>query len=92
LTLESILSNHSKESALITTKVKPLYYFDRYLAASTTLYKEELDLYVPRLEEVINMMLEIELPLLRGLDLAYVHKIKQLLLIISESVPFIPNE
>jgi hypothetical protein len=36
------------------------------------------------------MMLEIELPLLRGLDLAYVHKIKQLLLII-ESVPFIPN-
>jgi predicted AAA+ superfamily ATPase len=37
------------------------------------------------------MMLEIELPLLRGLDLAYVHKIKQLLLIISESVPFIPN-
>jgi hypothetical protein len=46
---------------------------------------------VPRLEEVINMMLEIELPLLRGLDLAYVHKIKQLLLIISRSVPFIPN-
>jgi hypothetical protein len=42
---------------------------------------------VPRLEEVINMMLEIELPLLRGLDLAYVHKIKQLLLIISRSVP-----
>lgn len=37
------------------------------------------------------MMLEIELPLLRGLDLAYVPKIKQLLLIISESVPFIPN-
>lgn len=36
-------------------------------------------------------MLEIELPLLRGLDLGYVHKIKQLLLIISESVPFIPN-
>ena len=54
-------------------------------------YKEELDLYVPRLEEVINMMLEIELPLLRGLDLAYVHKIKQLLLIISQSVPFVPN-
>jgi predicted AAA+ superfamily ATPase len=92
LTLESILSNHSKESALITAKVKPLYYFDRYLKQGYyPFYKEELDLYVPRLEEVINMMLEIELPLLRGLDLAYVHKIKQLLLIISESVPFIPN-
>jgi hypothetical protein len=72
LTLESILSNHSKESALIT--VKPLYYFFDISKQGTTLYKEELDLYVPRLEEV-NMMLEIELPLLRGLDLAYVHKI-----------------
>jgi predicted AAA+ superfamily ATPase len=92
LTLESILSNHSKESALITAKVKPLHYFDRYLKQGYyPFYKEELDLYVPRLEEIINMMLEIELPLLRGLDLAYVHKIKQLLLIISESVPFIPN-
>ncbi len=92
LTLESILSNHAKEATLINAKVKPLYYFDRYLKQGYyPFYKEELDLYVPRLEAVINMMLEIELPLLRGLDLAYVHKIKQLLLIISESVPFIPN-
>ncbi len=92
LTLESILSNHPKESTLITAKIKPLQYFDAYLKQGYyPFYKEELDLYVPRLEEVINMMLEIELPLLRGLDLVYVHKIKQLLLIISESVPFIPN-
>jgi predicted AAA+ superfamily ATPase len=92
LTLESILNNHSTESALITAKVKPLQYFDAYLKQGYyPFYKEELNLYVPRLEEVINMMLEIELPLLRGLDLAYVHKIKQLLLIISESVPFVPN-
>jgi hypothetical protein len=34
LTLESILS---KSLTLITTKVKPLYYFDRYLKRSTTL-------------------------------------------------------
>ncbi|MFA5300367.1 MAG: AAA family ATPase [Lutibacter sp.] len=92
LTLESILKNHSKEAALINAKVKPLQYFDAYLKQGYyPFYKEELDLYIPRLEEVINMMLEIELPLLRGIDLAYVHKIKQLLLIISESVPFVPN-
>lgn len=92
LTLESILKNHLKESTLINAKVKPLQYFDAYLKQGYyPFYKEELDLYVPRLEEVINMMLEIELPILRGLDLAYVHKVKQLLLIISESVPFVPN-
>lgn len=92
LTLASILKNHLNEATLINAKVKPLQYFDAYLKQGYyPFYKEELDLYVPRLEEVINMMLEIELPLLRGLDLAYVHKIKQLLLIISESVPFVPN-
>jgi predicted AAA+ superfamily ATPase len=92
LTLESILKNHLKESTLINAKVKPLQYFDAYLKQGYyPFYKEELGLYVPRLEEVINMMLEIELPILRGLDLAYVHKVKQLLLIISESVPFVPN-
>ena len=44
-----------------------------------------------RLGEVINMILEIELPLLRGVEMAYIHKIKQLLVIIAESVPFVPN-
>lgn len=92
LTLESILTNHLNEASLITAKVKPLQYFDAYLKQGYyPFYREELDLYIPRLEEVITMMLEIELPLLRGLDLGYVHKIKQLLLIISESVPFVPN-
>ncbi|MDR1182595.1 MAG: AAA family ATPase, partial [Bacteroidales bacterium] len=38
-----------------------------------------------------NMILEIELPLLRNVEIAYIPKIKQLLQIISESTPFIPN-
>ena len=37
------------------------------------------------------MILEVELPLLRKVEPAYILKIKQLLQIISESVPFIPN-
>ena len=37
------------------------------------------------------MTLEVELPQLRGVDISYLPKIKQLLLIISESAPFIPN-
>jgi predicted AAA+ superfamily ATPase len=49
------------------------------------------DLYYNQLEEVINLILEIELPLLRGIDISYITKLKQLLLIIAESTPFIPN-
>lgn len=37
------------------------------------------------------MILEIELPILRGVDIGYVSKIKKLLAIIGESAPFIPN-
>jgi hypothetical protein len=39
----------------------------------------------------MNLILEIELPLLRKVEVAYVSKLKQLLQIISESVPFVPN-
>jgi hypothetical protein len=44
-----------------------------------------------RLEEVVNLILEIELPALRNVEPAYIPKIKQLLQIVSESMPFIPN-
>ena len=39
----------------------------------------------------MNMIIEIELPLLRGVDVSYSVKLKQMLLIISESAPLIPN-
>jgi predicted AAA+ superfamily ATPase len=37
------------------------------------------------------LILEIELPLLRGVDISYIPKLKQLLLAIAESAPFTPN-
>ncbi|NEW80564.1 MAG: ATP-binding protein [Gelidibacter sp.] len=92
ITLEDILKNHLKIASSINSKVKPFRYFERYLKQGYyPFYNEDPDLYEQRIEEVINMMLEIELPLLRGVDIGLVPKIKQLLSIISESVPFIPN-
>jgi uncharacterized protein len=91
-TLSQLLQDHTKISTEITQKISPIKYFDLYLKYGYyPFYREELNLYYVRLEEVISMMLEIELPLLRGMDLGYVNKIKQLLLIISESAPFAPN-
>lgn len=90
--LDDIINNHIEISKHILEKVKPLKYFSEYLKKGYFPFYNELpNLYYSRIEEVINMMLEIELPLLRNVDIAYVQKIKQLLLIIAESVPFIPN-
>jgi predicted AAA+ superfamily ATPase len=92
LSMESILKDHLHLAGLINAKIKVFPHFEKYLKQGYyPFYREELDLYEHRVEEVINMMLEIELPLLRGMDIGLVPKIKQLLVIISESVPFVPN-
>jgi len=92
LSLEQILKNHVIEAKKIQQQIKPFQYFEKYLQQGYyPFYREQPELYEIRLGEVINMMLEIELPLLRGVELAYIAKIKQLLVIIAESVPFVPN-
>jgi len=92
LSMESILKDHLHLAGLINAKIKVFPHFEKYLKQGYyPFYREELDLYEHRVEEVINMMLEIELPLLRRMDIGLVPKIKQLLVIISESVPFVPN-
>jgi len=92
ITLKELLQNHGAIAREINQQIKPFQYFEDYLQYGYyPYYREQSDLYFMRLGEVLNMMLEIELPLLRQIDLAYVAKIKQLLVIIAESVPFIPN-
>ena len=92
LTLEEILFNHSKHSFDICSKVKPFEYFDEYLKTGYyPFFMEGLDTYYIKLEETVNMILEMELPLLRKIEIPYVPKLKKLLAIIAESSPFILN-
>ncbi len=92
LKLEDILQNHTAIARTILEELKPLQFFEDYLKTGYyPFYQEEKDLYYMRLNEVINLMLEIEMPLLRGVDVAYVSKLKQLLSIIARAVPFSPN-
>lgn len=91
--LNEILINHKEISREINAVVKPLQYFNEYLQRGYyPFFQEVSELYFHRVEEIINLILEIELPLLRSVEVAYVSKLKQLLQIISESVPFVPNE
>jgi hypothetical protein len=84
--------NHKQISKDVLDVVKPLKYFSTYLKSGYFPFYNELpDHYFYKIEEVINMVLEVELPLMRNLEISYVTKIKQILQIIAESVPFIPN-
>ncbi len=92
LSLKDIIENHVHHAQNICQKIKPFQYFSNYLEYGYyPFYREDKDLYDHKLTEVVNMILEIELPLLRGIDSGYVFKLKELLSIISASVPFTPN-
>ena len=90
--LDDILNNHQEIALTIGKKIKPLQYFNQYLRTGYFPFFDSNDeLYHKRIQEVINMIIEIELPLLRNTDVSIIGKIKQLLYIISQSVPFKPN-
>ena len=90
--LDEILINHKQISADILQEVKPLQFFNKYIRKGY--YPFFIDgerLYYNKIQSIVNMVIEIELPLLRGVDPGKIVKIKQLLYIIAQSVPFKPN-
>ena len=90
--LSDILNQHVTIAGEINKIIKPLQHFKDYLNHGYyPFYQEVPELYFYRIEEVLNLILEIELPLLRKVEIAYVTKLRQLLQIIAESVPFVPN-
>jgi predicted AAA+ superfamily ATPase len=92
ISLEDVLKHHTEIAMEIGKNFKPLKYFGAYLKTGYfPFYNNDDELYYKRLSEIINMIIELELPLLRKADMSKVPKIKQLLAIISQSVPFKPN-
>lgn len=92
LTLEEIINDNENISTDIVSKIKPFEYFEDYLKYGYYPYfLEGKDDYYDRMNETVNMILEIELPLLRKLDVSYISRIKKLLTVIGKSAPFIPN-
>ncbi len=90
--LAELLDKHQELAREIRKEVAPLAHFNAYLEAGYYPFFQEIpSLYLGRVEEVVNLILEIELPLLRKVEVAYVSKLKQLLQVIAQSVPFIPN-
>jgi predicted AAA+ superfamily ATPase len=92
VSLTDILENQKDVSDEVLSRVRPLQFFSDYLQHGYyPFFTEGIARYSYRLEEVVNLVLEVELPLLRNVEPAYIAKIKQLLQIVAESVPFIPN-
>ena len=90
--LEDILTRTEEISAEIASEIKPFKYFDNYLRMG---YYPFFILgeknYLSRMNETINMILDIELPILRNMETSSIPKIRKLLAVISKASPCVPN-
>lgn len=68
----------------------PLPFFDDYLKRGYYPFALEED-FETRLQQVVNQTLETDIPLFAGMNMVTGRKLKQLLSIIAQSVPFKPN-
>ena len=92
LTLEQILANHFMEASQITSKVKVLSYFEKYLVVGYyPFYKEEGDGFADRLQQVIDTIVTSEIPSVANIEYDSVYKAKQLLAILAETSPYTLN-
>lgn len=92
VTMEDVLTNTHAVCELVLGQIQPLQYFKEYLQYGYyPFFTEGKQDYYQRIAEVVNYILEAELPQLRKIDVSMTPKIKQLMYILSQSVPFVPN-
>ncbi|MDR9442063.1 MAG: AAA family ATPase [Schleiferiaceae bacterium] len=90
--LADILTRHLDIVPAILEQVPPLRHFSAYLREGYyPFYREDDEAFSQKLQEMIQLALDLELPLLRKVETAYLPRIKQLLYIIAQGVPFVPN-
>ena len=71
-------------------EIRPIALFKEYLSKGYYPFSAASDFH-ERLRNIINLTVETDIPSYAGLNIAKTKKIKQLLYIISQSVPFKPN-
>jgi len=92
LELDEMLEHHVEMSFDLTEKFKPLAFLPEFFSKGYyPFYKESPETYFTRIEQIIHHVTERDLAFFDGFDPQNARKIQQLLMIISESVPFKPN-
>lgn len=88
ISLKELLGDPNALCQKVNEVCRPLAYFREYLEAGYYPYfLEGKDEYSIRVENVINFILEVELPALCGVDVSNVRKLKSLLTIIASNLP-----
>ncbi len=90
--LTELLKNHVGQAMRIVKEIKVAPLFEAYLEHGCyPFYRESVEDFAPRLREVVSLVIDTDLPSVENVSFETVQKVKRLLMLISERVPFVPN-
>jgi len=90
--IEEILENHISIASEIKSSIKPLMHFKNYLQYGAYPFILEGNVtYHQRVIQMLNMILETDLPYIKRVEIQQIVKLKKLLYMLAVSVPFVPN-
>ncbi len=92
LALDEIISKSREISLKLSKDIKPIKYYNEYIQKGYyPFFTENENMYHEKLLNVLNVVLENDLPIIFKIDFNSVVNLKKLLSIISRLVPYKPN-
>ena len=94
LSLQDVISNHMQQASSITSTLKVLPHFEQYLKTGYYPFFMETSSegsYFERLQQVVTMVIENDIPSGERIEYETLQKAKRLLMILAQSAPFTPN-
>jgi predicted AAA+ superfamily ATPase len=92
LSLELLINEHESISRELLKTFRPLKYFYEYLKIGAYPFYNGNEIeYYQQIKNIINLILEVDLPAVKSIDYSNVAKLKRLLYVLSVNVPFTPN-
>ncbi|MFO7790671.1 MAG: AAA family ATPase [Bacteroidales bacterium] len=91
-TLENLIKAHENISLDLVNQIKPLKYFRQYKKhGAYPFYNGDENEYYQQIKNIINLILEVDLPAVKPIEYVNITKIKRLLYVLAVNVPFTPN-
>ena len=92
LTLNDLIANHQDISNELTGKIKIIPHFKEYLKTGYfPFYNEDPSSYFDRLNSILNVIIETDIPAVSEITFQTSLKLKKLLAVISSTAPYVPN-
>ncbi len=92
-TLEEILNDHPRIASLISSKIRIIGYFEEYVKKGYYPFFMNTSsfTYLQRVERIVQTVIDIDIPAVANIEYETQLKLKKLIVILAEQVPFVPN-